>query len=395
MLADTYKPHVSGVTNHIALTKQVLERAGHEVYIFTFGDTDYVDDEKNVLRSRGLHLVDTGFFVNVSYSKQARQVLEGMDLLHAHHPFVSGTLGLRYGRAFGIPIVFTNHTRYDLYYQAYLPHLPERLGENFLSTFMPSFCARCDMVIAPSSGMRDVLGEYGVFGSIEIVPNGVDLEPIRLVSNPISRTQLGFSEDDILLLYVGRVGPEKNLPFLLKAFNGVSRTFEHARLVIVGDGPTRLDLVSQANELGISSKVHFTGLVPYAEIPRYLYMGDTFVTASVTEVHPLTVIEAMAAGLPVLGIKSTGVGDIVQDGVNGLLAINDMAAFTAKMARMVSAHEERERLGIGAHETSEIYDIDRTTNVLLEKYEQVIQKSKKQGRGVRTFVKRVLGLFGG
>jgi 1,2-diacylglycerol 3-alpha-glucosyltransferase len=125
--------------------------------------------------------------------------------------------------------------------------------------------------------------------------------------------------------------------------------------------------------MGIAHHVKFSGLVPYGELPRYLATSNAFVTASVTEVHPLTVIEAMASGLPVLGIHSPGVGDIVSDGVNGLLTPDeDVAAFTAKMVRLVTDHQLRKKMGEKAARTALDYDINRTSQLLLEHYQRLV-----------------------
>ncbi len=101
---------------------------------------------------------------------------------------------------------------------------------------------------------------------------------------------------------------------------------EHVYLLIVGGGQKSVedDLKTLVHELGIEERVRFTGMVPYDELPAYLTMCDAFVTASVTEVHPLSVVEAMGAGLPVVGIHSPGVGDTVEDGVTGFLSRHDL-----------------------------------------------------------------------
>ena len=153
MMTDVYKPHVSGITNYISLNKEYIEKAGHEVFIFTFGDLDYKDDEQRVVRSPGLPLTDTGYYLSFRYSRRAKALLQTMDLVHVHHPFLSGRLALNYCRPLRIPIVFTNHTRYDLYAQAYLPLLPEEFSDTFLQSYMPTFCQAVDLVISPSAGM--------------------------------------------------------------------------------------------------------------------------------------------------------------------------------------------------------------------------------------------------
>lgn len=391
MLADVYKPHVSGITNYISLNKRYLELAGHQVYVFTFGDETYPDDEPNVIRSEGLPLRDTGYYLSLRYSPQARVLLGTMDLVHIQHPFLSGSLALRYCRPRGIPMIFTNHTRYDLYAQTYLPAFAEVIGYTALETYLPAFCRACDLVIAPSAGIRDVLKKLGVESPIEIIPNGVDLRVFAAAFEPLDRAQFGFQEEDVVLIYTGRLGPEKNLPFLLRSFAGTAQAYDNVALLLVGDGSERDNLQDRVVHMRLANRVHFAGMVPYHELPRYLAAADAFVTASVTEVHPLSVIEAMAAGLPVLGIDSPGVGDLIDDGVNGLLvAEEDLAAFTAKMVRLVTSHEHRRRMGAQARLASQAYAIERTTQMMIECYEKVLQSAAGRQLGFRVRLSRLM-----
>jgi 1,2-diacylglycerol 3-alpha-glucosyltransferase len=384
MMADTYKPHISGITTYIALNKQELEKAGHEVFVFTFGDNDYKDKETNVIRSRGVPIVDTGYYLNFGYKREARKLLKTMDIVHLHHPFLSGSIGLRICRPRGIPLVFTNHTRYDLYAHAYLPILPYMISETMLQAYLPAFCRACNLVIAPSAGMRDVLIRLGVDADVKVVPNGVDLKPFIGKQQVVDREKYGFEQDDVILLYVGRLGPEKNLPFLLRSFAGTAKAYEKVRLMFVGDGPERDNLQDRVKTMGIQKKVVFTGMVPYENLPGYLQMADAFVTASVTEVHPLSIIEALAAGLPVLGIHSPGVGDTVQDGLTGYLSTEDLAMFTAQMVRLASQADIREEMSVHARKAAEQYSIERTSQMMLELYEKTIAASQNRKRSLRT-----------
>ena len=222
MMTDVYKPHVSGITNYISLNKEYLEKAGHEVFIFTFGDLDYADDEDDVVRSPGFPLTDTGYYLSFRYSRRAKALLQTMDLVHVHHPFLSGRLALNYCRPLRIPIVFTNHTRYDLYAQAYLPLLPEELSDTFLQTYMPTFCQAVDLVISPSAGMGEVLKKAGRH-QFPLRSSPTAWTPALPLG--LRRLPEGFrvQEEDILLIYSGRLGPEKNLDFLIHAFAGNCR----------------------------------------------------------------------------------------------------------------------------------------------------------------------------
>ena len=392
MMVDVYKPHISGITNYVSLNKRTLEQAGHEVYIFTFGDLDHADDETRVVRSPGFPIVDTGYYLNFSHSRKVKTLIQSMDLVHVHHPFLSGRLALHYCRPMRIPVVFTNHTRYDLYAQTYLPLLPEGVSETFLQAYLPPFCAGVDLVISPSAGMAGVLRSLGVNSPIEIVPNGVELKRYHQACDDC-RTEFGFTENDILLVYSGRLAPEKNLGFLLHAFAGTSEAVDHLHLLLLGSGPEEENLKMLAAELGINKQVHFTGMIEYHDIPRYLAMCDLFVTASVTEVHPLSVIEAMASGLPVVGVRSVGVGDTVEDGMTGFLSSNNQAAFTAKLTRLCIEKSIRKKMGAAARKASEKYAIERTTRTMLSHYEHLVSDAGHRQHGIRYRLRSLLERF--
>jgi glycosyltransferase involved in cell wall biosynthesis len=257
--------------------------------------------------------------------------------------------------------------------------------------YLPPFCRACDLVISPSPGMRKILEGFGVDVHIAVVPNGVELGPFREPPHPVDRAAIGFGEQDVLLIYTGRLGPEKNLRFLLRSFAGAALTYANIGLVLVGDGPAREELQDWVDQLDLSSRVRYTGMVPYEEMPGYLAMADAFVTASVTEVHPFTVIEAMAAGRPVLGIQSPGVGDTVEDGVTGLLVPEeDLAAFTAKMVWLVTEHDRRREMGCRASEAAQAYAIERTTRMMVDCYQSVIEAAKHRKQPLRSRILRYI-----
>jgi 1,2-diacylglycerol 3-alpha-glucosyltransferase len=384
MMLDMYKPYISGVTNYVTLNKRVLEAQGHTVFVFTFGGEDYEDDELHVVRSPGLPLSvkDTGISINLRYSRAAQRKVRSMDVVHVQHPFLSGQLALRYARARGVPVIFTNHTRYDLYAHHYLPSfIPEAVSQTFLQTYLPSFCQRCDLVIAPSPGIAAVLRDLGVASEIKVIPNGIELSPFQAPVSTRTRAELGLPAGGIVLMYLGRLGPEKNLAFLLRAFNGVAAACPDVVLALVGDGPETDNLRDQAQKAGLSSRVCFLGQVPHEEVPTYLHAADVFVTASETEVHPFSLIEAMAAGLPALGIASPGVGDTIVDGENGLLSTPDLAVFTAKLVRLVMEPDLRRALAAEALESCRQYDIHRTAALVLREYERLAGQRTMRMRG--------------
>jgi glycosyltransferase involved in cell wall biosynthesis len=380
MMVDMYKPYISGVTNYVALNKRWLEAQGHKVFVFTFGDEAYEDDELYVVRSPGLpmSMMDLNLHVSFRYSAPAQKKLQSMDVVHVHHPFLSGPLALRYCRPHTIPVVYTNHTRLDLYAHHYLPSmLPDAVGETFLRAYMPNFCAQCDLVIAPSAGLAEVLRGLGVESPISVIPNGIDFAPFANVP-PLTRAEAGLPDDALVLMYVGRLSQEKNLTFLLRAFFGVAAAAPRVVLALVGGGPELENLKDQAEHSGFGERVRFIGRVEFERVPSYLRLGDVFVTASITEVHPFSLIEAMASGLPALGITSPGIADTIVDGENGLLSAGDIAAFTAKLMRLVMEPEMRARMGAAAREHARRYDIQRTGRRVFEEYQRLAAERRQR-----------------
>ena len=393
MMTDTYKPYISGITNYITLNKRYLEKAGHEVYIFTFGNLDYEDDETRIIRSPGKALTDTGFYMSLRYSREAKKLLQTMDIVHVHHPLLSGLLALRYCRPHNIPVIFTNHTRYDLYAQAYMPLLPEIISDSLLKAYMPTYCDAVDMVISPSPGMEKILRKLDVKTHVEVIPNGVELDRFQQ-TDALTRADFGFSDEDILLIYAGRLAPEKNLSFLLEAFDGVAEAVENVHLLLVGGGPSTEKIKKEVEELENSQKIHILGRIDYDKMPGYLRMCDAFVTASISEVHPLSVIEAMGANLPVMGIYSPGVGDTVENEKTGYLSKENLPSFTAKLTRLCIDKKLREKMGENARETSALYTIQRTTKMMVALYERVIKNSpphdKERESALRKIAERIL-----
>ncbi len=370
---DAYLPILNGVSTFIRVFKRRLEHLGHEPHVFTFGYVRRVDPEPNVIRSPGVPLGRTGYFAGPTYSRRAWSIARSMDILHAHHPFVGGPLAARLSRGLNKPLVFTNHTRYDLYARHYAPFLPERAARGLLGAWMCRFARRCDLIIAVSAAARTMLASFGVEAPIDIIPNGVDLDHF-VQAVPAARPSLGLPPDAVVLMYVGRLGPEKNLLTLLDAFWHALRESPRAILAFVGDGPQEISVRERTGRLNLTDNVRFLGSHPNEEIPSLLGAADAFVTASITESHPITIIEALAAGRPVVAFGVPGICETVIDGENGLLAPVDPAALGARMARLAADAQLRARLSDGARRSAAQYHIDITTRRIVEHYERLIKE---------------------
>ena len=377
IFVDMYLPHVSGVTNHISLYKRRWESLGHEVFVFTFGDAGYEDLEPNVVRTGGLPWGGTGWRFSPVFSARTRELIPTLDVMHAHHPFLSGRLLVPYRRRLGTPLVFTNHTRYDLYSDEYARFVPKALRYWFMRWQLGSFARACDLVIAPAASIAEWLAGFCDFPGATVIPNGIDVARFSDPGSKASRSELGFGEDDVVFCYAGRLGPEKNTEWLAREFARAAASSPRVRLLVIGDGPSRRAAESALADAGVADKARFLGMQPYDLVPGLEAAADAFVTGSVSEVHPLVVLEAMAAGLPVIGVHSPGISDTVTDEESGLLApAVEPGALADRMQRLAGDDELRARLSAQARETAKRYSFEHTADVVLEHCEQLAARRR-------------------
>lgn len=385
MVTAVYKPVINGVTRMISLYKECLEDLGHEVTIFTLGDPDPGGEEANVIRSPAIPVGDYGYQIGVRYTREARDRMRMMDILHCHHLVFGVDLAHRYGQC---PIVLTNHTRHDLYTSAYLP-LPQQAADVLIRQIWPEYASMADRVIAPSESVRDVMMQFGVNQPIEVIHNGVDLKLFYKPKAPQSKSNLGIPGSAQLAVYTGRLSVEKNLETLLDQFSVAVDIVPNLHLLLVGHGPEMDDLKRRSRKLDIDDHVHVGGSVDYQEMPDILSAADFYVTASVTEVHPLAVIEAMAVGLPVAASRSPGIIDSVEHGVTGFLTSDPETGLAAAMVALATNPDLRLLMGRAARKASQAYEIRHTVANTVDLYDRLcierpdLKREQKHGRWYR------------
>lgn len=379
MFADMYLPHISGVTNHVQLHKAELERQGHDVLLFTYGNTEHADEEPCVFRSTGLAYGNTGWNIPLGVSTAARQAMDTIDIAHAHHPFSSCLSALQQGRKRSIPVVFTSHTRYDLYSDTYAGWIPRAVRYGSIERYLAWLGSRVSTTISPSGEISSWLIDAGIPAEKLVVLNNViETSKFREPAADDARRELGIPDDSFALCYVGRVAHEKNVALLMDAFVIAAAAEPRLSLVVIGDGPARQQCEKVAEDAGVSDSVRFLGMVPYEKVPSLLASSDAFVTASVSETYPLVVLEACAAGLPVIGVRSPGVGEIVSDGESGILTAEEAHELSAAMVAMARDSSLVGRLRDGALRTAQAHDVVGGTTALVNLYERLLASAPRE-----------------
>lgn len=314
IFTDTYFPQVSGVATSIKTLKEQLEDHGHQVYIFTTTDPHVPKNtyEHNIFRFSSIPFISftdrriaiRGLFRAYRIAKQLN-----LDIVHTQTEFSMGIIGRFVAKKLKIPCLHTYHTMYEdyLHYVARGKLLkPIHVKEGTLV-----FCHHLDGVIAPSKRVLDKLTSYGVKSPIRVIPTGINVAHYNQGRYQNLRPEFGFTAKTPVLLSVSRLAYEKNIRELIDAMPLILRQVPEAKLVIVGDGPAKADLLNQTKALHLTHQIIFTGEVNNEDVNQYYHMANVFVSTSNSESQGLTYIEAMATGLKVVVVRSAYTQDLL------------------------------------------------------------------------------------
>ncbi|HHW62215.1 MAG TPA: glycosyltransferase family 4 protein [Syntrophomonadaceae bacterium] len=383
IFTDSYKPYTSGVVTSISTFKEELTRLGHEVHIFAPSYPNYTDTEENVYRYYSVPSP-----TNPDYTL-AIPVYPGMnllikklqlDIIHVHSPFTMGRVGLHYARKYYLPLVFTYHTRYDQYVH-YVP-VAQDLAKDMTIKYSRQFCNSCDHVIAPSPEIKQMVEDAGVKTPVSVIPTGVPLYRFENGDDTWLRRHYSIPEQNKILLFVGRLTKEKNLFFLLDSFKLAREQLPNLTLVLTAQGPLETELKNYAQRLGFSldRDVIFTGALPFDTLVHVYFSADLFVFSSLTETQGLVLIEAMAAGLPVVAVRASGVQDMVDHGVDGILTACDRKELAEAICQVISDPHMYQRLQAGAIKKANLLS-SRTQALKLERIYQHLLDGRRYRPG--------------
>jgi glycosyltransferase involved in cell wall biosynthesis len=330
MVSDVYFPRVNGVSTSIETFRRTLAGLGVEVRLVVprYGDEP---DEAGVIRVAGRPVPGDREDRLVGWGAMQRAVLEAArdcDLIHVQTPFVAHYAGLRAARKLGMPVLATYHTLFEEYLQHYAPWLPAGWLRRQARAFSRRQCNALDAVVVPSTAMQQRLQAYGVTVPLRVLPTGIPVGQFVGGDRAAFRQAHGIDAGRPVALFVGRVAHEKNIGFLLEALLKARRQAPEALLVIAGEGPAMADLKQRVQALKLDDAVRFIGYLDRRhDLPACYAAADVFVFASRTETQGLVLLEAMAAGLPVIALAEMGTVDILAPGRGAFTPPADPEAF--------------------------------------------------------------------
>lgn len=387
IFTEVYEPYVSGVVTSVKMLKKSLESLGIEVYLVTINmdkmKYDY-DEKEHILRVPGIESgIYDNFMVSSIYPVKCVNKIRKwkLDIIHTHTEGSMGTFGRLLAKQFNIPVVHTYHTMYEDYIYLLTKGYFDKPVKKVLEYVTMFYCDKTvSELIVPTKKTYDLFKKkYGMEREVNIIPTGIDIDRFdkkkynkkELIT---LKNKLGIKENDFVLLLVSRISEEqKNIKFLIDSQKLISKKYKNIKLLIIGDGPD-LDYFKKISK--DNNSIIFTGMVPWDEVSKYYQLGNVFVTSSKTETQGLTVIEGMAASLPVICIEDDSFKIAVIDKYNGLF-FNNKKEYINNVYTLYNDKNKYLNMSKQALNSSRQFSMKFYGERILEVYKRAIKNNKK------------------
>ena len=381
LFSDTFPPEINGVSVSVGLHQKVLSSQGHELLVITtnpFGkDTSIQTD---MIRIPGVELKKLyGYRMSSFFNAKAFQYIRKWkpDVIHIHTDAGIGIFGKISAFFLKIPTVVTYHTMYEDYthYAGFLKGLASRV----VKQFSRSIAEQCTEFISPSLKTKEKIRSYGVDRYINIVPTGIDFsrfEVKNLDQQKIMELRQKWTKPgEKILLSLGRVAKEKSMDVIIRGFsNYLKNPHPPTKLLMVGDGPDRRDLIQLVSELKLENDVQFVGAVPIQDVPYYYQLADVFVSASLTETQGLTFMEAMVSKRIVLCRYDENLASLIRHQQTGFI-FGDADDFTRQLNSIFNLDDAKRQLMLKEiEEAVKPYAMTTFYQNLIEVYHRAIRQ---------------------
>ena len=326
-----------------------------------------------------------GFRASVFPGKEIRRILDEFrpEVIHVQ---VSDPIGLScvsYARRHNVPVVTTEHNQPEVLTEPLgLPKVIRRPTNALLAAYFVNRQSKSDFVTMPTEkAIKDLIWSRGREFKVPVaaVSNGVDLRRFKAgKANKKIYQKYDLPSDAPIVLYVGRVDPEKKVGLVLEAFerflyNNKIDKLSKICLVVVGDGVDKNRLIKEAKRLGVDENVKFLGKVLPPDLYELYKVGDVFATASEIETQGIVLIEAAATGLPLIAVDKGAVSEVCQDGINGVLCRpGDVAAIAEAIKQILGDEELRQKYAEASLKIASEHDFEKTLDKFINIYQKVI-----------------------
>lgn len=373
---DTYKPTINGVVTAVDLFATELRQLGHRVFIFGPRHPKQ-PREKDYYGLRSFPLpAAPDFRVGIPLSvKVIKQVPDlPIDIVHNHTPGPMGLLGLSLSQAKKVPLVQTYHSLISDYAKFYVPKVLYGI-RRFIDWWQYFTYNRCDAITAPTPYIKQYLVQVGIKKQVTVLPTGLNLVEF---SQPDMGSIRNFKlpDDKKIVACVSRMNKEKNLMFLVEMFSVLLERNPDTCLLMIGGGPFQKKLERKAAELNIQSSILFTGMCTRTQIAALLKKVDVFTYACRTDTQGIVIMEALAAGKPLVLVDEKVFEPFVDQGCNGYLLGEDHLLFAKVINNIITDPTLQKNMEQHSLLLSQKYSIQKMTAKLVSIYRDILNNPK-------------------
>ena len=365
IFSDVFYPELSGISDSlISLTKE-LAAMGHEIrfYVPEYSAKNYA--------FAGLPPAELDIGSNISFkrlfsvpyptgTKQGRLVIPfplflfdikkfNPDIIHTQLFFGAGIGALLAGAFLKKPVIGTNHTAIKEFVK--FSPLRGKWVSSLALRYVNWYYGKCGLITAPSRSVIDEMRFYGFKKESRIISNPVDTGTFTPIGNK-KRLKKKFGLGNYVVIHAGRLSRERKINVIIDAARRVKKQFPAAELAIAGRGVAENELKSQAEKLGIKSSVKFLGFLDQRTLSDAYNASEIFAITSTSDTQSMVMMQAMASGLPVIGVKSRALPEYINKKNGILIEPDDAGALAKKILFLFKNPEKRKELGAGARKFS-------------------------------------------
>lgn len=414
---DLYYPMINGVAVFSRNLAAGLKKRGHDVMVLAPSITGKFKIEKDPefgftvvrLKSVKIHLYPdqinkvpeakdflgvklpkvyykNGLNASLNCYRTVKRILDDFqpDIIHDQTPGPVALAVFRYAKKRDIPLVSTDHAYPDnLTQQLKLPHVAKKPINSMMNKYFVSFLKRSEYATMPTEqAVADLIPQkrkpFKV--PVEALSNGIDLSRFaKGRANKEIYDEYKIPKNKPIVLYIGRVDPEKSLDILMKAFIKAHEKVPDAHLVVVGDGSARSKLEGIIEKAGLNKNAHFLGRVVGDNLPQLYRTGTVFAITSKTETQSIVLMEAMASGLPCVAVDAGAVHELVKNNKNGyLVEADDITAVANSLVKILTNKERQAKMSEESVARAAKHDISHTLTRMEEIYTQVLENRERE-----------------
>lgn len=353
LVNDSFPPEIDGVANAVTNYANIINGGLGKATVVTPANPD-ADDSAFSFPVYRYPSVDTtklvGYRAGMPFSPEIQKVLalKGFDIIHSHCPVTSTMLARVLRERIGAPLVLTYHTKFDI---DIANAIRGKLLQEEAKRLLVENISACDEVWTVSRGAGENLRSLGYEGDYIVMPNGVDFPRGRVEDGLIREATEGYDLPEALplFLFVGRMMWYKGLRIILDALKTLRDSGQDFRMVFVGGGGDKEEIVAYCRELGLEDKVFFCPAIHDRNLIRAWYCrADLFLFPSTFDTNGLVVREAAACGLASVLVAGSCAAEDVTDDSSGFLIEENSASMAAKLMELCAHPEAMKRVGENA-----------------------------------------------